>query len=175
MTMDIHEMIERFHLTPVKRNGKWMIYTESWMSKEEIEELKANREDILKELLYRKEEKARKEKERQAKIKAIPGLAEIKEALVKEEEWRWKFRKSFEHVGGKGVGTAPHYDFEKAYRQYPQAYAYLRAEKKAYSHNCQLAEIGCRAMEKVIQGDWKTAMEEMEKEEKAFAEAHQWD
>lgn len=135
------------------------------------DEIKAMKQEILD---YFHEED-RKEKERQIKIDAIPGLQEILKAQRDLEEYNYKFRKSFEDVGGLGVGQKPDYDFEAAYERYPQAAAYLKAEKKADSVNIEISEIGRKALERVIDGDYEKAIDDMETELKAFAEKHMWD
>lgn len=123
------------------------------------------------------EAQKKRNQERQAKIDAIPGLAEIKVELAKAADWRRRFNASFESEDGAGwgVGPRPDYDFEAAYRKYPQAHAYLVAEREAYDANYELADIGQRALEKVIQGNWKEALDDMEREKEEFVKRHMWD
>ena len=135
------------------------------------DEIKSKKQEILD---YFHEED-RKAEERQRKIDEIPGLGEILKAQRELDAYDYRFRKSFEDVGGLGVGQKPDYDFEAAYEKYPQAAAYLKAEKKADSANIEISEIGRKALERVIDGDYEKAIDDMEAELKAFAEKHMWD
>ena len=49
------------------------------------------------------------------------------------------------------------------------------AEKEAYKSNFELAEIGQRALEKVINGQWKEAMDDLKREKDEFIDRHAWD
>lgn len=90
---------------------------------------------------------------------------------------RRRFNASFETEdgGGWGVGPRPNYDFDAAYKKYPQAHAYLIAEREAYKDNYELAEIGRKALEKGINGQWEEAMDDLKREEDEFTDRHAWD
>ena len=175
--MEVKELIKKYNLQAVEKDGKMMVHTRLRVPAEDVAAIKENREEILKEILDAKEQRARVYQERQAKIDAIPGLMEIKTELAKAADWRRRFNASFETEsgGGWGVGPRPQYDFEAAYKKYPQAHAYLIAEREAYKSNYELAEIGQRALEKVINGQWKEAMDDLKREKDEFADRHAWD
>lgn len=175
--MDVKDLIKKYNLQAVEKDGKMMVHTRARVPEKDVAAIKANRDEILKEILDAKEQKKRAYEERQAKIKAIPGLSEIKAELAKAADWRRRFNASFETEdgGGWGVGPKPDYDFEAAYQKYPQAHAYLIAEREAYKDNYELAEIGRKALEKVINGQWEEAMDDLKREESEFVDRHAWD
>lgn len=175
--MEVKDLIKKYNLQAVEKDGKMMVHTRLRVPAEDVAAIKENREEILKEILDAKEQRDRAYQERQAKIKAIPGLMEIKDELAKAADWRRRFNASFETEsgGGWGVGPRPQYDFEAAFKKYPQAHAYLIAEKEAYKANFELAEIGRRALEKVINGQWEEALDDIKRETDEFADRHAWD
>ena len=179
--MEVKDLIKKYNLQAVEKDGKMMVHTRDRVPAKDAAVIKANREEILKEILKEildaKEQARKAYQERQAKIDAIPGLLEIKNDLAKAADWRRRFNASFETEdgGGWGVGPRPNYDFDAAYKKYPQAHAYLIAEKEAYKANYELAEIGQRALEKVINGQWKEAMDDLKREEDEFVDRHAWD
>lgn len=175
--MNVKDLIKKYNLQAIEKDGKMMVHTRARVPAKDVAAIKANRDEILKEILDTKEQKKRAYEERQAKINAIPGLAEIKTELEKAADWRRRFNASFETEsgGGWGVGPRPQYDFEAAYKKYPQAHAYLIAEREAYKDNYELAETGQKALEKVINGQWEEAMEDLKREEDEFVDRHAWD
>lgn len=176
----IKEIIEKFNLTPQKKDGEYtggiFVGNEPALKKYGADEIRANKEEILS-FFKAKEEKERKEfEERQARIDAIPGLKEIENAIDDLIEWRREFNKSFEDVGGLGVRPKPEYDLEQMYKDYPVAAAYLKAEKMANKANYELALIGRKALERIIDGEnHEVVISDMDKEEKDFVEKHMWD
>lgn len=146
------------------------------------DEISAKKQQIM---AYLKAERAEKEREaaeakrkaqeRQERIAAIDGLKEIQDAIEDLEQWRYEFEKSFEDIGGLGVRPKPQYDLEAMRAKFPHADAYLRAEEEALKSNYELSAIGKTALEEVIFGDYKKAMENMNAEIKAFVDRHIWD
>ena len=177
--MDVKDLIKNYNLQAVEKDGKMMVHTWATVPAKDVAAIKENRDEILKEILDAKEQRARAYQERQAKIDAIPGLAEIKAELAKAADWDRRFNASFETEdgGGWGVEPRPQYDFGAAYKKYPQALAYLVAEtlSEAYKRNFELAEIGQRALEKVINGQWEEAMDDIKREMDEFTDRHAWD
>ena len=88
-----------------------------------------------------------------ARIDAIPGLREIQHAIADEERWWLDFEASFRDVGGLGVRPKPQYDIEAMKARYPQAAAWLRAEKLFADYSFELHEIGRKALELVEAGE----------------------
>ena len=172
--MEVKDLIKKYNLQAIEKDGKMMVFTRARVPAKDVAAIKEHREEILKEILDAKEQARKAYEERQAKIKAIPGLAEIKTELAKAADWRRRFNASFEteYGGGWGVGPRPQYDFEAAYKKYPQAYAYLKAEREAYKSNYELAETGRRALEKVINGQWEEALDDIKRETDEFVDRH---
>lgn len=175
--MEVKDLIKKYNLQAIEKDGKMMVFTRARVPAKDVEAIKEHRAEILKEILAAKEQEKRSYQERQAKIKAIPGLMEIKDELAKAADWRRRFNASFETEsgGGWGVGPRPQYDFEAAYKKYPQAHAYLIAEREAHKSNYELAAIGRRALEKVINGHWDEAMDDLKREKDEFVDRHAWD
>ena len=175
--MEAKDLIKKYNLKAVEKDGKMMVFTRAKVTAKDVAAIKEHRDEILKKIMEAKEQEKRAHQERQAKIDAIPGLAEIKAALAKAADWNRRFNASFETEsgGGWGVGPRPQYDFEAAYKKYPQAHAYLIAEREAYKSNYELAEIGRRALEKVINGQWEEAMDDLKREKDEFVNRHAWD
>lgn len=146
-----------------KRYGDW-------------ENIVSAKEEIKAILLQEFEEEQRAEQEREAKIKAIPGLKEIKAAKEDLENWHYEFEDSFKDVGGMGVRPKPQYDFEALYKKYPRANAYLKAEAYSRAANYAKASAGKKALERIINGEECDAvLAEMESEWSAYCNEHVWD
>lgn len=115
--------------------------------------------------------------DRQRKISEIEGLAEIKAAITDVTSWYKELDKSFDDVGGMGVRARPNHDITAMLAKYPRAAAYLKAEEQAEKHNVELAEIGAKALEKIIYkpNDYEEAIEVMNEEIEKFVERHMFD
>lgn len=138
--------------------------------------VKSHKDEII--AFIRKEEETKKKafEEYQAKIKAIEGLDEIRNALADTEDWRNEFNASFSDVGGLGVRPKPQYDFKAMYAKYPRARAFLKAESYEYASNYAKSSAGRKAKERIINGeDYAKAIEDMESEWKAHCNEHIWD
>lgn len=101
--MDVKYLIKKYKLQAIEKDGKMMVHTRARVPAKDVAAIKANRDEILKEILNAKEQARKAYEERQAKINA-----------------------SFETEdgGGWGVGPRPNYDFDAAYKKYPQAHAW---------------------------------------------------
>lgn len=108
---------------------------------------------------------------------AIPGLLEIEAAQRAWAEWHEKWEKSFDDVGGLGVGPQPNTDIEALKEKYPAAAACLKAERRAYAENYEIATIGKKAMNRIIDnpGEYAAAIADMETELDANTRKHFWD
>lgn len=139
--------------------------------------LKEHKAEIIAYLKKQEADRKATVKERQAKINAIEGLTEIKNAIYDLNRWEEEFNASFDDVGGLGVRPKPKYDMDALYKKYPVATAYLKAEKEAEKSNYELSNIGKKALNKIIDcpENYIAIIEEMEREIKAFVERHMWD
>lgn len=140
-----------------------------------IDEIKAHKTEIID--ILTKEDAAKKSalEDRQKRIDAIEGLAEIKAAQSKIIEWNLAFDKVVDNGQSAAfLPKKPEYDFEEAYKKYPRAAAYLKADALAKSKNEKFAALGKKALEEIISGDWESATElmntEKEKHDKQIAE-----
>ena len=130
-------------------------------------------------LLARRDARIQAEAERQARIDAIPGLAEIRAAKEEIEEWDRKFAATFagpNACGGLGMGPRPAHDIPAMLAKYPRAAAYLKAEAWARGAHYAKVAAGKAALEKIIQGeDFAAALAEMEAAWAAHCDEHAWD
>lgn len=61
-------------------------------------------------------------------------------------------------------------------KKYPVADAYLIADKESRRSNYELATIGKKGLERIINGeDYKKVLDDMKKERAAFTESHIWE
>lgn len=110
-----------------------------------------------------------------AKIGAIEGLSEIRDAIVEHDRYWEKFNYAVEH--GTGILPAPpKTDVKVLMEKYPRAAAYLKAENYMKSANFMKADAGIRARDRILNGeDYEKVIADMESEWKAFCEKHMWD
>lgn len=108
-------------------------------------------------------------------VDRIEGLQEIRNAINDIDKWNAELEKSFDDVGGLGVREKPQYDFGALYAKYPQAKAYLDAEELMLKSNYELSDIGDKAMEMILNGEWEKAVTYMQEKRKAFVIRHMWD
>lgn len=176
--MTIDEMIKRYNIKLAHGFHKGQIHvlnTDMVYTDKSIDTLKSNKSAIMDRL--REMDEARKEAAKQyvEKVNSIPGLTEIQEALEAQEEWESKFSEYFDNEDCGKIPARPNYDFETAYKKYPQAHAYLLAEEESLKDNFELADIGKRALKEIVYGDWEKAIANMKKEKDDFIAKHIWD
>lgn len=185
--MTVEKLVERYGIKQesVFKSGIGFTYTDrivvhyvSLAQKENmISEIKERKQEIIKYLQGEREKKERAYQERQNKIDSIEGLKEIESAIIDLDKWHEEFNKSFDDVGGLGVRPKPEYDLEAMYKKYPVARAYLTAREYSEKPHYELAAIGKKALERIInhQEEYKEAIDEMKKELHDFAVQHSWD
>lgn len=147
--------------------------------------MRANKPAILQYLEEQEAAQARAEQEtakaraeRDAKIKAIHGLAEIEHARADLAAWHEEWEASFEGEGGGGIGVRPKpkYDLKSMYAKYPKAVAYLKAREYSQSENIAKASAGGAAVRKILGGeDYNAAIAEMEAAWAKYCTDHAWD
>ena len=177
----IEELIKRYDIFAETKNGIQtgrigIRYADQAKKDCVLDEIKEQKQNILQ---YFNDQKAREEAEwkaREEKIAGIEGLAEIKAAKEALKKWHDDFNRSFEDdFGGQGVGKKPEYDFNAAYKRYPRAAAYLKAESMEYRTG-GASIIGRKAKERIINGeDPEIVLADMEKEHSAYIHHHMWD
>ena len=173
--MTVEELVKRFRITKAE-NGKIRFWGKPEAAKYR-DEIRSKKAEIIAYLDAQAEAKRKAYEERKAKIAAIEGLKEIRDAKYDLEAWHREWEKSFDHCGGLGVRRKPVYDFAALYDKYPVAHAYLLAEGNSYSHNYEVALIGRKALEAIIDDpqNYESAIAEMERELSDFADRHAFD
>lgn len=140
---------------------------------------KARKPEIVKELQARREAERAAWEGQQAKIDAIEGLAEIREAREKMNQWHRRFNSSFSGpnaCGGFGVGPRPNVDIDALKAKYPRAAAYLKAREWGCASHYVKSKAGRDAEERIINGDdHVTVIAEMEKSWNAYCDGKAWD
>lgn len=148
-------------------------------AQEQVDFLKAHKPEIMEYLTKQRREK----EERKAKIAAIPGLAEMQKKYDEFSRQMAKYSKDkeayFEERGSYPVfpkrPDASEYNFDELKEKYPQADAYLKAEFLSFSDSYELASVGRKLLQEVIDGNWKDIDEKIETAKHKFAIAHMWD
>lgn len=173
--MTVEELVKRFRIT--KADGGRIRIPSSIGALNALDEIKSKKAEIIAFLDAKEAAERKAREEREAKINAIEGLKEIRAARYDFEAWQREWEKSFEHCGGLGVRKRPEYDFKALYAKYPVAYAYLQAECEANSENYEIAAIGRKALEAIIndQQNYENAIAEMRQELSEFADRHAFD
>lgn len=131
-----------------------------------IEEIKAKKDEIIEAIKAREEAKKKAKEDRKNRINSIEGLAEIKAAQSRIVGRALAFDYHMEKDGDFSFfdTSKEEYDFDAAYRKYPKASAYLKAEALSENKDEKLAEIGKKALEEIIYGNWEKAVETMNAE-----------
>lgn len=178
--MTIEEMIKRYEISMYGNDAISVSNVNTAKKDNALDEIKAKKSEFL---AYFAEKEAKKKKaaeERKAKIAAINGLEIIRNAKADVEKWQYEFDKSFDGeyaVGGMNVRPKPNYDFDALYAQYPVARDFLRAEAQANKNNYELASIGKKAQEAIIENpkNHEKIIAEMENEISIFVKRHMFD
>lgn len=159
-------------------DGRLMIRNTYRVKKDNaLEEIKSRKPEIIEVLTA--EENARKAafEDRQRRIDSIEGLKEIVAAKEAVRKYHRDFDAAMddEYNDGVNLPSRPVFNFEEAYKKYPKAVAYLKAQGLADSSNYELSAIGRKAVEGILYGDWEEAIETMDAERSANADKHAWD
>lgn len=186
--MNPHDMIKEYDIClATSRNpktGQWepdgrlMIRTHLSSQKDNaFDEIKANKPEIIDILTAEENAKKAAFEDRQRRIDAIEGLKEIIAAKEAVRKYHQDFDAAMddEYNDGVNLPSRPVFDFEEAYKKYPKAAAYLKAQALADKSNYELSAIGRKAVEEILYGDWQKALEMMNAEREAFVERHVWD
>lgn len=139
--------------------------------------MRTKKPEILQYLQNAAEKRERAARERQEKIDAIPGLAELRDAIEDLNSWNREYSENI-HSGASGVGlrAKPQYDLEAMRKKYPRAAAYLKAAEMASAANYAKAAAGKKARERIINGeDCEQALSDAEKEWNDHVSEHIWD
>lgn len=176
--MTVAELIDRYTIGLFKDGKIWAQGVKKG-DMDAMKVIKARKPEIMAELVAREEAKERAWAEWKAKVDAIEGLTEIREAQDKLEQWHMDFAASFEGpeaCGGFGVGPRPNVDIDALKARYPRAAAYLQAQSWRNSSNYEKAEAGRVAEEKIVAGeDFAAAIAEMEQRWSDFCTGKAWD
>ena len=175
--MTAQELIKKYNIVIAEKNGeKGIVVRNTTALKRDnaFDVIKSAKTEIMAWIEREAEEKIKAADARQAKIDAIPGLSEIKKAIDTMDNYRLDFDRAFEDENGV-YPTMPDVNIRKMLSEYPHAAAYLEAENNSLSYNDEISLIGRKALEKVIDGDYQSAIATMRKELKAFTTKHIWD
>ena len=113
--------------------------------------------------------------ERNAKVAAIEGLAELR-AAIKARNDHFQLKMRFERGELVDIPAYRSGEIKELEDKYPRAVAYLEAERWISTQNPIKVRLGSRAMEKILNGeDPEAAIQEMSQGLDAFYLAQQGD
>lgn len=177
LNMTIAEFVRKSKT--IRKGDKIGTYDPSPISRADWTEFAtAHKAEIISYFDQKAAEEKRIRDERQAKIDAIPGLAEIRAAVRDEERYRHEFDKMMEDEGNDGAfpPKRPEVSSDALKKQYPRAAAYLLAEEWKYSEHHVKAAAGESAIEQIINGDnCDAVIARMKKTFSDYCEEHIWD
>lgn len=178
MKITITELIDKYRIKIAIKNGQEMLRMSHAPTADDLAEIKAKKADIIAGI--RRQEDAAREayEQRQAKIAAIEGLAEIRAAQEALAQWHEDLSEAIKKGSGRMPGrpAITEKDIGDMLQRYPTAAAYLRAEGMAQKSNYEIAAIETRALERIIAGeDAGKVMKDMDAEISAFNHRHFWD
>lgn len=174
--MNAQELISRYNIT--RFGDKIRLYNTELAKKDGfgLSDLVAAKPEIMAFLLQQEAEKEAARIQRQRKIEAIPGLAELKNSLSDWEEYRIAFNKFIENDAIGRCPKKPESDPESLKRDYPMAAAYIHAESYSLADHYAKASAGRNALERIISGDpYADAISDMEQEWNSYLDEHIWD
>jgi len=172
---EIEAIIRKYKITD-KGNG--MLSVAVRPSESEMDLLKRIKPEVL---AYFAEEKARKQarrEARQAKINAIEGLQELRNALDDEARYARAFDRMMENECNDGVNPPKRPTVKSAdlKEKYPRAAAYIKAENWSFSNNYAKSAAGEKAMKRIVDAeDYETVLADMETAWSAHYKERMWD
>lgn len=176
--MEIKEIIERYGLVlnTFKDDGKFYSRNRLRVEIDNADDLiRSKRNEIYQYLINEKMEREKRYEDRWQKIDQIEGLKEIQDAINRMEDWNRNFQEAMEKDDGY-LPAKPQDKIEELKAKYPRAAAYLLAERESHRDNAELAGIGKKALEDIINGmDYNIVLEKMAEEQKKFTDRHIWD
>jgi hypothetical protein len=145
--------------------------------KKHIEEIKSRKPEILAYLAAKKAAEEAAYREREAKIKAIAGLADLEAAINAEEEYHNEFNRRMENEALSSFAPArPAVSSKVLAATYPRAAAYIKAEAWSYASHYAKAAAGRKALDRIINGeDYEQVLADMVAEWTAHCNEHIWD
>ena len=176
--MTIEEMIKKYDIRLASEDRIGMYNTNAVTRDGMYETIAAKKPEIIAYLKAEQEEKEKAEADRKAKIAAIDGLAEIRDAINAETEYRIAFDKMMDDEYNDGVfpPKKPTASSKDLMSKYPRAAAYLKAESWSYSEHFVKSAAGRKAMDRIINGDdYEQAIADMDKEFSTYCMEHMWD
>ena len=163
--------------------GSYFIPTDPAAREEVLAEMRKRKPEIMRYLIER-EEAAKKEaeerrvkaEERQAKIDAIEGLAELRAAYADIRSWREEYNENIDKgYSGVGLRKMPQYDIKGMRARYPRAVNYLLAEGMANAAHYRKSGAGKKALERIINGeDGDQALKDAEAEWNDYIHENIW-
>lgn len=176
--MTVKEIVETYNVR-LASGGRLGIYNSRRVDADNaLEMIKARKPEIVAYLHAQVEAAAEAAAQRQAKINAIEGLAQLRAALRADAEYYDAFNRMMddEYNDGARPPKKPEVSPSEVAAKYPRAAAYIKAESWSYAAHYAKAAAGRKALEKIIDGgDHESAINAMGKEWSAHCAEHIWD
>lgn len=176
--MTIEEMIKKYDLRLAKEGMIGIYNTDAVKRDGTLDLIKEKKPEIIAYIKAKEEAEKKAHEEREAKIEAIEGLAEIKNAIYERNNYRIAFEKMMDDEYNDGVfpPKAPKSNPDELMKKYPRAAAYITAEGWTYSTHFVKSSAGRKALERIINGeDYEAALRDMDKEFSDYCDEHMWD
>lgn len=175
--MTASELIKKYNITLSPNSDDKVVIRNTELAKADniIDDVIASKGEIISILKAEAEAERNKIREELAKIDAIEGLAEIRDAIVEHNRYWEKFNYAVEH--GTGIlPSKPKTDSADLMAKYPRAAAYLKADEYAKAANDAKAAAGKKARERIINGeDYDKAIADMDSEWTSYCNKNIWD
>ncbi len=175
-TGKIRELIESWKMKVVPAGDKEQLHatppTQREMDKY-WEHIRANKATFVAEIKKVEAEKV----EREANIKDIEGLQELKNAINAEERYRHEFDRRMEDEMLSSIAPdKPKVSVQELKAKYPRAAAYIKAESWKNSSNVRKYNAGKKALERIVAGeDYEQVLADMEAEWTEYTRTRMWD
>lgn len=170
---EIQTMVYRYHIKETS-DGRIKFYKMPGMTDEDVERVKAAKPEILAFFEWKKERDERRTKT----FESIPGVVELRDALIEMENYNRELNKAMERDAGvypqpPAVGRD---EIGILKRKYPEAVFALAVENGRFKTNFELADIAEKAYHALCDGrPWQEVKSEYEADMKNFVKEHMWD
>lgn len=170
---EIQSMVYRYHIKATG-DGRIQFYKMPGMTDEDIERVKAAKPEIMAFFEWKKE----RDERRTQTFESIPGVVELRDALLEMANYNRALNEALERDAGvfpkpPAVGR----DGIKVLKEkYPEAVFALEVENGRFKSNFELADIAEKAYYALCDGrPWQEVKAEYEADKKNFVKEHMWD
>lgn len=168
---EIEQMIAQYNITDA-HNGNLAIRVASGkITPDALQAIRAAKPEILAYFVEQEQEQQRK----MSTFNAIPGLAELREAIHIEQDYRAKLQRAMDEGTGI-IPNPPDVSSDAIAAAHPCAAFALKVNNERFSENYEISDIAQRAYDALCSGDdWQAVKASYDADKHAFVERHLWD